>query len=132
MRRALFLAILLAGCATQTGVIPEGKDAYLLILSSGYGLASSTDLKIDAHKEAGDFCMKHGKLPETVYEKTDPQGTLSDFHEEELKFKCVADPNISSASVVMTASTTPAASTAPAAIPASAVTAAAAAPAESR
>lgn len=132
MRRVLFLAILLAGCATQSGVIPEGKDAYLLILSSGYGLASTADLKIDAHKGARDFCMKHGKLPETVYEKTDPQGKLSDFHEEELKFKCVADPNISPASAVLAASTTPVASTAPATTPASAVTAVAAAPAESR
>jgi len=129
MKRALCLAILLAGCATQSGVLPEGKDAYLLILSSGYGLASSADLKIDAHKGARDFCMKHGKLPETVYEKTDPRGTLSDFHEDELKFKCVSDPNISSASAVPAVSTTPATSTGPAAATASAV---AAVPAESQ
>lgn len=122
MKRALLLAILLTGCATQSGVIPEGKDAYLLILSSGYGMASATDLKIDAHKEAYEHCRKLGKLPETIYEKTDPRGAMSDFHEEELKFKCVAAPNVSSA---------PAALTAPAVAPASAVTAASA-PAESR
>jgi hypothetical protein len=128
MRRAFIWAILLTGCATESGVIPEGKDAYLLILSSGHGLASSVDLKIDAHKEANDFCMKLGKRPETIYEKTDPNGAMSDFHEEELKFKCVADPNISSASAILTAPKIPAAPLAPLTTPASAVTAA---PAES-
>jgi len=97
MKRALLLTILLTGCATQSGVLPEGQDSYLLIMSSGYGLASSADLKIDAHKEASAFCAKLGKQPETVYENTSQSGAVSDFHEEYLKFRCVAAMNTASA-----------------------------------
>lgn len=102
MKKIFLCAMLLSGCATNSGVIPEGKESYLLIISGGYGLASSINLKIDAHKQANEFCMKLDKRPETISEKTTQTGMRSDFYEEELKFKCVAGPNISSAPVAPT------------------------------
>lgn len=89
MKKAALLAILLSGCATQSGVMPEGKDAYLLILSAGYGFTSSTDLKIRAHEEAAAFCGGQHKRPETIYEKMAEAG-VPDRSEESLKFRCVA------------------------------------------
>ncbi len=90
MKKALLLAILLSGCAAQSGVMPEGKDAYLVILSAGYGFTSSADLKIQAHKEAAAFCGGQHKRPETIYEHAGQPGMASDRSQEELKFRCVA------------------------------------------
>jgi hypothetical protein len=89
MKKLLCCAVLLSGCAMQSGVMPEGRDSYLLIMSTGYGIASAGDLRISAHQEATAFCSKLGKRPETVTEKTIPRGGASDFYEEELKFRCV-------------------------------------------
>jgi hypothetical protein len=88
--KMIFLVMLLAGCATQSGVMPEGQDAYLIILSGGYGFTSSIDLKIKAHKEAGAFCMSLDERPETIYEKSILAGIDSDSPGEELKFRCIA------------------------------------------
>lgn len=85
----LSAAILLAGCVTKPEVFPEGKDSYLLIMAPGYSWASTTDLRIEAHRSANAFCGKLGKRPETITEKTDRNAIQSDAHEEELKFKCV-------------------------------------------
>jgi hypothetical protein len=82
----------------------------LLILSSGYGLASAGDLKISAHREANAFCSRLGKRPETVTEKTTQSGAVSDFHEEELKFRCVADATVAAPSPVPAVATVPGAS----------------------
>lgn len=92
-QKIILAALLLAGCATQSGVIPEGRDGYLLILSGGYGFASAIDLKIRAHQEAGAFCMGQNQRPETIYEKTIPAGIEGDKPGEELKFRCVATPD---------------------------------------
>lgn len=90
MKRIVLIAIVLSGCATTSGVIPEGKDAYLIIMSGGHGLSSSLDLKIAAHQQAGAFCTGLNKRVETVTEKTIQAGTQSDFSEDELKFRCIA------------------------------------------
>ncbi len=101
MRKAALLAILLSGCATQSGVMPEGKDSYLVILSAGYGFTSSADLKIRAHKEAAAFCGGQHKRPETIYEHTAQPGL--DSPPEELKFRCVAAGDAQEGSVISSA-----------------------------
>ncbi|NNM68958.1 MAG: hypothetical protein HKM00_03140 [Gallionella sp.] len=93
MKKVILMAALLSGCATHSGVIPEGKEGYLILLSGGYGFASATDLKIAAHKEANAFCAGLNKRPETLSEKNAQPGILSDFSEEELKFRCIANPD---------------------------------------
>ncbi len=93
MKKTILVAMLLAGCATQSGVIPEGKDSYLLLMSGGISSAP-IDLKIKAHKEANAYCMGLNKRPETIAEKTSSVGITSDVAEEELKFKCIANPDL--------------------------------------
>lgn len=83
--------------------MPEGKDAYLVILSAGYGFTSSTDLKISAHKEAAAFCAGQHKRPETITEHTTQTEMASDSPQEELKFRCVAGGDTQEASTVSSA-----------------------------
>jgi hypothetical protein len=89
MKKLIFLAITLSGCATHSGVIPDGKDAYVVIVSKGHGFASAGDLKIEAYKEASAFCRKGGQLLETISEKIVQEGLLSDFAEADIKFRCI-------------------------------------------
>jgi hypothetical protein len=93
MKQVILMAALLSGCATHSGIIPEGKDGYLIMLSGGHGFASATDLKITAHQEANAFCAGLNQRPETLLEKNVQAGILSDFSEEELKFRCIANPD---------------------------------------
>jgi hypothetical protein len=90
MKKIILLAVLLASCSTNSGVIPDGKDAYIVMVSGGRGFASAGELKIDAYKEAQEFCRKQDKQLETISDKTVQAGVLSSTSEAELKFKCIA------------------------------------------
>ncbi len=82
-------AAMLTGCVTSPEVFPEGKDAYLLIMSSDYSAASTTDVRIEAHRSATAYCAKFGKRPETITERMARNGLQPESREVELKFKCV-------------------------------------------
>ena len=90
MKKLILLAFLMTGCATNSGVIPDGKDAYIVLVSGGHGFASAGVLKIDAYKDANAYCMKQDKQLETISEKTVQAGLLSNVSEAELKFRCIA------------------------------------------
>lgn len=89
MKNLMLLAVFLTGCATNSGIIPEGKDSYIVIVSAGHRFTSSGDLKIEAYKEANAYCKKFDKQIETILEKTIQAGVLANSSEAELKFKCI-------------------------------------------
>lgn len=89
MKKLMLLVLFLTGCATNSGVIPEGKDSYIVIVSAGHRFTSSGDLKIEAYKEANAYCKKFDKQIETILEKTIQAGVLANSSEAELKFKCI-------------------------------------------
>jgi hypothetical protein len=89
MKWIIFLAIFISGCATHSGVLPEGKDSYVVIVSGGHSFASSGDLKIDAYIEAATYCKKAGLRLEVISEKITQKGVLDDFSEAYIKFRCV-------------------------------------------
>jgi len=89
MKNVFFLALFLTGCATNSGIIPDGKDSYIVIVSGGHRFTSSSDLKIDAYKEANAYCKKFDKHLETISERSIQAGVLTNASEAELKFKCI-------------------------------------------
>ena len=89
MKSIILLAIVLTGCASTSGVIPDGKDSYIVIISGGHRFTSASDLKIDAYKEANAYCKKSDKQIETVAERSIQAGVLTNSSEAELKFKCI-------------------------------------------
>ena len=90
MKKIWLLSFLLAGCAINSGVIQDGKDSYIVLLSAGHGYSSAGELKIDAYKEANAYCMKLDKQFESISDKTVQAGILADKSEAELKFKCIS------------------------------------------
>lgn len=93
MKRIALLVALVAvsGCATQSGVMPEGADSYLIINTADHWYSTETpaDLKIEAHRQANAFCMGENKRHQTIDEKTLQPGMITDYAEYDLKFKCV-------------------------------------------
>lgn len=89
MKKLMLLALLLSGCATSSGIIQDGKDSYILIVSGATRFSSSSDLKIHAYKDANLFCKKSDRQIETISERTIQAGVLSNSAEAELKFKCI-------------------------------------------
>jgi hypothetical protein len=89
MKNVIPLALLLSACSTNSGIIPDGKDSYIVISSSSHSFSSSSNLKISVYKEANEFCQKSDRQIETISEKTIQAGVLSDSAEAELKFKCI-------------------------------------------
>lgn len=92
MKWIILLSIFLSGCATHSGVITNGKDAYIVIVSGGHGFASAGSLKIDAYKEASQFCRKAGQRLEVISEKIIQEGIIDEFSEASLKFRCLEKP----------------------------------------
>jgi hypothetical protein len=93
MKNLIILTLLLTGCASTSGVIADGKDSFIIIVSGGHRFTSASDLKIDAYKEANTYCKKHDAQIETISERSIQAGVLTNSSEAELKFKCIANQN---------------------------------------
>ncbi len=86
----LALGIFLVGCTTVSGVVPIGKDTFMLSRQAGTGFAGLGNLKADACREASKFCTKQGKLLQVVYtSESQPPYILANFPRVEVQFMCL-------------------------------------------
>lgn len=86
---ALACTIMIAGCASNPGIVPAGGDMYRLARSA-YGLgASQSDVMSSIMKEASDYCTASSKRFDVVSSDSKP-GWPGHFPEAELIFKCAA------------------------------------------
>lgn len=83
----LTITLLLAGCASTTGVIPAGKDQYLISREDNGPGASLGAIKAKVFQEAGAFCAGQSKNLEIVRENDVPR-SLGQFPQTSLQFKC--------------------------------------------
>lgn len=77
------------GCTKSTGIISDGKDAYLIMMSGKTGFVSSGSLKIKAYTEANNFCSEKGMVSESLNMDSKRAGILGKFPEATLHFRCV-------------------------------------------
>jgi len=56
---AVLLAVGLVGCAS-TGIVPIGKDTYMVSKQSATGFESAVGVKGQVLQEANEFCAKQG------------------------------------------------------------------------
>lgn len=86
--RYLFV-LLLAGCASSTGVVPIGQDTYMVGgKAKGLG-ASGYDASADLYREANTYCGQMGKRFEQVNVQS-RDGGFARFPNAKLEFRCVA------------------------------------------
>lgn len=90
MRNIFFASAVLAlvGCASSTGIIPAGKDQYMISREDNGPAASLGTIKAAAFKEAGAFCAGQGKSM-TVIRENDVPRSFGQFPQTSLTFSCV-------------------------------------------
>jgi hypothetical protein len=81
-------ALLLAGCASTTGIVAIGKDEYMIAREDNGPAASLGAIKAATFKEAASFCVTQGKALKTLKESDTPR-SFGQFPQTNLQFTCV-------------------------------------------
>ena len=83
-------AIFLAGCASNSGVIPIGQDTFMVSRQAATGFSGSGKLKAEAFQEASQYCEKLGKSLQVVStHEASPPYILANFPKAEIQFMCL-------------------------------------------
>lgn len=87
---AMSLLVFLTGCAANSGVIPIGKDTYMVSRQAATGFSGSGTLKAEAFQEANQFCLTQAKeLQVLSTHEALPPYILGNFPKAEVQFMCL-------------------------------------------
>jgi hypothetical protein len=95
---AVSLLVFLTGCAANSGVVPIGKDTYMISRQAATGFSGSGTLKAEAFQEANQFCFALAKDVQVVStHEAAPPYILGNFPKAEVQFMCLDrnDPALS-------------------------------------
>lgn len=83
-------ALILSGCASNSGIVVMGNDTYMVSRQAASGFSGMGTLKADAMREAYQQCQLTGKRVDVI-EAIDakPPYIFGNFPKTELRFKCV-------------------------------------------
>jgi hypothetical protein len=85
------LCAALAGCASHTGVVPNGQGGYLIAKQAATGFPGLGNLKAEAMGEASQYCVSQGReFLLTNAAETQPPYLLGNYPRAEIDFQCVA------------------------------------------
>lgn len=85
---SIVFVVLIVGCASTTGVVSMGKDAYMIAREDNSPAASLGAIKASTFKEAGAFCSGQGKTMQVTKENDTPR-SFGQFPQTTLQFTCV-------------------------------------------
>ena len=96
-RLIIIVALLLAGCASSSGIAPIGKDTYMVSRQASTGFSGLGDLKAEALREANQYCLSQNKVLQVTHtEDAKPPFVLGNFPRVEIQFMCLNtnDPDL--------------------------------------
>jgi len=79
---------ILTGCAASTGVMPIGKDMYMVSHRDNGPASSLGALKAAAYRDATQFCASQSKALQVIRSNDIPR-SLGQFPETEVQFTCI-------------------------------------------
>ncbi len=82
------IALLLAGCATVTGVVSTGADTYMVASHGVMGHSSAGEQKTLAFQQADSYCKGLGKQLQAIDVKESPGG-FGRIASASVDFRCV-------------------------------------------
>nr|WP_315256607.1 hypothetical protein [uncultured Duganella sp.] len=86
------LVTVLTGCASNSGIIPIGKDTYMVSRQAATGIGGSASLKAEAFQEASAHCIKQGKSLQVVStQEAQPPYVFGNYPKAEVQFMCLSD-----------------------------------------
>lgn len=91
MKKSAFaFALILTGCATDSGIVDLGGDQYMLARQASTGFDSTSKLQSEVMRDAANHCRVQGKTMTVESEgRTTGAPILGNFPHAEVRFKCV-------------------------------------------
>lgn len=84
------VAMLVAGCASNSGVVPIGTDTFMVSRQAATGFSGSGTLKAEAFQEANQYCVaQHKKLQVVSTYEAQPPYVFGNFPKAEIQFMCL-------------------------------------------
>lgn len=88
MKKIIFIgAIALTGCASTSGVVPIGKDTFMIAREDNGPAASLGAIKAATFKEAAAYCAAQGKTMNLIKESDTPR-SFGQFPQTNIQFSC--------------------------------------------
>jgi hypothetical protein len=91
------VAILCAGCASNSGVALIGPDTYIVSRQAATGFSGSGSLKVETLQEANSYCESKGRVMLVVSTtEAKPPYILGNYPKAEVQFRCLksGDPEL--------------------------------------
>jgi hypothetical protein len=80
----------LAGCASNSGVVPMGSDMFMVSRQAATGFSGAGSLKAEALQEANQHCLSQKKeLLVVNANEAQPPFILGNYPRAEVQFRCV-------------------------------------------
>lgn len=105
---SLALAVLGSACASHTGVVPMGRDTYMIAKQQATGFPGLGNMKAEIIGEASRHCAGIDKeLMIVSTQETQPPYVLGNYPRSEIQFMCLAkgDPELQRPKLVKTPDT---------------------------
>lgn len=84
------IGALLAGCASNSGVVPVGEDTFMVSRQAATGFTGSGTLKAEAFQEASGYCSTQKRKFQLVRtEEAQPPYVFGNFPRAEVYFMCL-------------------------------------------
>jgi len=86
----LLLLLFLVGCAAKSGVVPLGKDTYIVSRQAATGLPGLGNLKAESLREANKYCNDNNKVMQVINTfETSPPYVFGNYPRVEIQFMCL-------------------------------------------
>ena len=90
IKKRILGIVALGGCASQTGVVPNGQGGYLIAKQAATGFPGLGNLKAEAMAEASQYCA--GQSREFLLAgatETEPSYVFGNYPRAEISLQCV-------------------------------------------
>ncbi len=85
------ILLALTGCAANSGIIPIGRDTYMVTRQAATGFSGSGNLKAEAFQEANQYCITQNKALQVVNTtEAQPPFVFGNFPKAEVQFMCLS------------------------------------------
>lgn len=88
---AAVVTLAMSACASHTGVVPMGRDTFMIAKQQATGFPGLGNIKAEIVAEASQYCAGLGKELQIVStHETQPPYILGNYPRSEIQFMCLA------------------------------------------
>lgn len=87
---AALATVLLAGCASDSGIVPVGANTYLITRQAATGFSGLGNLAPDAINEANRYCASRTMVMKLIrMTESKPPYIFGNYPRAEIRFSCI-------------------------------------------